>query len=56
MSSETPPDPEHFPQHAYVKGYGRVRVLSYDGNGTFTILTSRDERVMLPRWRLSFRK
>lgn len=34
----------------------RVQVLSYDGNGYFTVLRKGDERVMAPRSRLTFIK
>ena len=57
---EPPPvdadEPRPLPKEGVVFGRGRVRVLSYDGNGMFTVLTSRDERVSMHRDRITFIK
>ena len=45
----------NLPTYAYLKGKGKVRVLSYD-NDRFTVLTTRDERVFVHRDRLKFIK
>jgi hypothetical protein len=42
------------PRYAVLRGRGRVQVLSYDGRGYFTVLTSRDVRVLVRRDRLRF--
>ncbi len=44
------------PRWAILPGVGRVRVLSYDGNGMFTVLDSRDTRRFVHRDRLIFRR
>jgi len=44
------------PKRAYLKNKGVCDVLSYDGNGYFTILDKRDRRIFVHRSRLSFRK
>lgn len=42
------------PRYATVHGKGRCRVLSYEGDGYFRVLTNRDETVMVHRDRLVF--
>jgi len=42
------------PFSAYLRGKGRVRVLSYEGDGFFRVLTTRDETVYTHRERLVF--
>jgi hypothetical protein len=44
------------PARAYLAGKGMCEVLTYDGNGYFTVLTNRDHRIFVHRNRLSFRK
>lgn len=46
--------PTPLPTHAIMPGRGKVRVLSYDGNGMFTVLTNRDVRVFVHRKVLTF--
>jgi hypothetical protein len=48
--------PPKIPTRAYLPGRGPVRVISYDGNDRFTVLTNRDVTVRVHRDRLSFRK
>lgn len=45
---------DQLPTSGYLPGKGRVRVLSYEGNGMFFVLTNRDERVLVHRDRLKF--
>jgi hypothetical protein len=40
----------------FIPGKGRVRILQYEGNGYFTVLTKRDERLFVPRHRIIFTK
>jgi hypothetical protein len=42
------------PRYAVLKGRGRCRVLSYEGDGYFRVLTNRDETVRVHRERLVF--
>lgn len=44
------------PAQAYLKNHGRVRVLHYVANGTFCVLTRRDERRFVHRSELVFVK
>lgn len=56
MATEADEAPKPLPTHAVLKGRGKVRVLSYDGNGMFTVLTNRDVKVFVHRDRLTFTK
>lgn len=58
ITAKLPADetPRPIPTHAVLPGRGRVRVLSYDGNGMFTVLTNRDVKVSVHRDRLTFLK
>lgn len=42
------------PRFAIIPGRGKCRVLSYDGNGYFTVLTNRDVRLYVHRDRCKF--
>lgn len=44
------------PREAFVPKFGRVRVLSYNGNDLFWVLTNRDEKRLFHRDELRFRK
>lgn len=46
--------PNLLPRMAVLKGRGKVRVLSYEGNGIFRVLSTRDETIRVPRERLVF--
>ena len=54
--TETPELVPQLPCWAVVAGRGRCRVLAYEGNGYFTVLTNRDRRLYLHRDRLTFTK
>lgn len=56
MPDDKDETPRPLPTHAVLPGRGRVRVLSYDGNGMFTVLTNRDVKVSVHRDRLTFLK
>lgn len=43
------------PTRAYLPSHGLVRVLYYVANGTFCVLTNRDERRFVHRDELRFR-
>lgn len=47
-----PPDP--LPRWAVVPGRGKCRVLAYEGNGYFTVLTNRDVKLFVHRGRCTF--
>lgn len=54
---ELEPDPAaNLPRWARLPGIGRVQVLSYEGNGRFTVLDRRDVRRLVHRDRLTFTK
>lgn len=38
----------------YVPGKGTCTILSYEGNGYFTVLTNRDQQLFVPRNRIIF--
>lgn len=42
------------PARAYLKNHGHVRVMYYVANGTFAVLTNRDERRFVHRNELEF--
>jgi hypothetical protein len=44
------------PIYEYLKGKGKVRVLMYQGNDRFFVLSERDERIFVHRNRLDFIK
>lgn len=44
------------PRTAYHRSHGLVRVVGYHGNGRFSVITSHDERAVVHRSTLSFRK
>lgn len=44
------------PMTAYLKNHGRVRIMYYAANGTFCVLTNRDERRFVHRDELVFLK
>jgi len=56
MSESDDDKPHPLPRFAVITGRGRCRVLSYDGKGMFTVLTSRDIRVAIHRDRCTFIK
>lgn len=39
-----------------VPNKGICTILSYEGNGFFTVLTSRDQKLLVPRNRMTFIK
>lgn len=45
---------ETLPRFAILPGRGKCLVLSYDGNGYFTVMTNRDAKVFAHRDRLIF--
>lgn len=46
---------EHFPRSAVVKGRGKVRVLSYEGDGMFRVLGPDDQVIRVHRDRMMFK-
>lgn len=42
------------PRWGVVAGRGRCRVLAYEGNGYFTLLTNRDVKIYTHRDRITF--
>ena len=47
---------DSLPRYGVIKGIGKVRILSYEGNGYFTVLDCRDVRRFVPRERITFTK
>lgn len=47
---------QRYPNYAILPGRGRVRIMHYEGNGYFYVLTNKDERVTTHRSRLTFIK
>lgn len=43
-----------YPAYGVVKGFGRCKVLSYEGNGYFMLLTIKDEQLFQHRSRITF--
>lgn len=53
----TDPDvPAELPKKAYIKNLGMVRVIGYHRDGYFHVVDRNDERRLVHRDRLSFRK
>lgn len=44
------------PRKAYTQGKGNVRITGYQGDGRFTALTNRDERIVRHRDAFKFKK
>lgn len=42
-------EPDTLPKYAIVPGRGKCRVLAYEGDGYFTVLTNRDARLFVHR-------
>lgn len=57
-SPSTSPQSEstRFPVSGFVANKGLCRVVGYDSNGYFFLLTNRDERVYVHRSRIKFQK
>lgn len=44
----------NLPKFGILKGIGKCRILSYDGNGYFTLLDNRDHQRYVHRDRITF--
>lgn len=44
---------ERIPDYCIVPGIGKCRILYYMGNGRFMVISNKDERRVVPRFRMT---